>query len=154
MTKRSVIHDTFTLERRYAHPPSKVFAAWAEPEAKQRWFGSGDGVTVDRFDMDFRVGGDEITSGKTPDGATYLYEGRYLEIVVKARIIYSYLMHVEDQFLSVSNATVQIHEDPDGVRLVYTEQAAFLDGLDDAPSRAGGTEQLLDALGTELDATP
>jgi uncharacterized protein YndB with AHSA1/START domain len=36
MTDRSVIHDTFSLERIYPATPSKVFAAFASAEAKKR----------------------------------------------------------------------------------------------------------------------
>ena len=31
MTKRSTTHATFAIEREYAHPPAKVFAAYADP---------------------------------------------------------------------------------------------------------------------------
>ena len=36
--KRTVEHGSFTIEREYAHPPARVIAAWADPEAKARWF--------------------------------------------------------------------------------------------------------------------
>lgn len=38
MTNRSVLHATFTLERTYPATPARVFAAWADPAAKARWF--------------------------------------------------------------------------------------------------------------------
>ncbi len=38
MTDRCVIHSTFSLERIYPAPPARVFAAWADPVAKARWF--------------------------------------------------------------------------------------------------------------------
>lgn len=154
MTERSVDHDTFTIERDYAQPIHGVFAAWADPEPKRRWFGSSDGVTIDRFKMDFRAGGDEVIAGMTPGGAAYEFQCRYHEIVENTRIIYSYLMQVEEQILSVSNATVQFEPERSGTLLTYTEQAAFLDGLDDASSRVRGTEHLLDALGEELAHQP
>jgi len=34
MTKRSAQHGTIRLERRFKAPPNRVFAAWAEPEAR------------------------------------------------------------------------------------------------------------------------
>ena len=43
--------------------------------------------------------------------------------------------------------------DGDGTRLVYTEQAAYLDGADTPEQRQAGTEQLLDALGESLKAS-
>jgi uncharacterized protein YndB with AHSA1/START domain len=34
---RPVIHDTFTIERTYPVPASRVFAAFASKEAKDTW---------------------------------------------------------------------------------------------------------------------
>jgi uncharacterized protein YndB with AHSA1/START domain len=39
----NVTHATFTLERSYPVPPGRVYAAWAEPAAKARWFTPGPG---------------------------------------------------------------------------------------------------------------
>jgi hypothetical protein len=38
MTDRRVIHSTFSLERVYEASTGHVFAAWADPAAKARWF--------------------------------------------------------------------------------------------------------------------
>ena len=37
-TRRSVTHTTFVIDRTYAVPPARVFAAFADPELKERWF--------------------------------------------------------------------------------------------------------------------
>ena len=38
--KHSLIHDTFTLERRYPSAPAKVYRYFSEPEYRKRWFGA------------------------------------------------------------------------------------------------------------------
>jgi dihydrofolate reductase len=38
MPERFVIHDTFVIERTYPASPARVFAAWADPAVKSRWF--------------------------------------------------------------------------------------------------------------------
>src|ERR1035437_9936389 len=38
---RYVTHATFSLERSYPVPAARVFAAWADPAAKARWFAPG-----------------------------------------------------------------------------------------------------------------
>ena len=53
----NVTHATFTLERSYPVPPARVFAAWAEPAAKARWFTPGPGSG---HELDFRIGGREV----------------------------------------------------------------------------------------------
>ena len=38
MSERSTEHSTFVVERTYPASPARVFAAWADPAAKARWF--------------------------------------------------------------------------------------------------------------------
>ena len=149
MSPRSVEHATFVVERRYDASPERVFAAWADPEAKGRWFVDSEA----RLELDFRVGGRERSRGTAPDGNAYRYEALYQDIVPPERIVYTYDMHLEETRISVSLATVEFKAVADnGTRLVFTEQGAFLDGHESAAGRAGGMGSLLDALGRELSA--
>ncbi len=150
MSKRSVAHGTFTLERVYDAAPERVFNAWANPASKAKWFaGPADWVQGKR-EMDFRVGGREYLSGGPKGGEPHVFDAVYQDIVPNERIIYSYDMHLGTRRISVSLATVQLKPEGKGTRLVFTEQAAFLDGYDDAGSRERGTNGLLDQLGAAL----
>lgn len=151
MTERSVDHAEFTIERSYDAPPSRVFAAWATPEAKGRWFVGPDDWESSDHDLDFRVGGREHVSGGEKGGALHSYDALYWDIVPDERIVSTYEMYQDDVRTSVSVATIELKPDGDGTRLVYTEQGAFLDGHDTPESREQGTGGLLDALGKELD---
>jgi uncharacterized protein YndB with AHSA1/START domain len=146
MTERSVKHATFAIERTYDASPARVFAAWAQPESKARWFLEADA----EFELDFRVGGREFSRGGLPDGSVYTFEGRYQDIVPDERIVYAYDMHLDDRRISVSLATVELKPDGERTRLVFTEQGAFLDGLDTPELREQGTGSLLEALAEEL----
>ncbi len=146
MNERSVTHATFAVERTYAAPPARVFAAWADPAAKTRWFGGSDWD----HELDFRVGGREVSTG-TVDGTVFTFEGRYQDIIPDERIVYAYDMHMGEDRISVSLATVELNPEGEGTKLVFTEQGAFLDGLDDPSQRESGTGSLLDALGKELE---
>src|SRR3546814_12525552 len=68
MESRQEQHATFTLERRLDAPPAAVFAAWAEPALKRRWFGEADGWEDVEHRLDFRVGGSEYSSARQPGG--------------------------------------------------------------------------------------
>jgi uncharacterized protein YndB with AHSA1/START domain len=149
MTERSVTHATFVVERTYHASPDRVFAAWANPAAKARWFGNPDDG-VDEFELDFRVGGRELSRGTAPNGKPYTYEARYQDIVPDDRIVYAYDMHLEEARISVSLSTVQLSPEGERTRLTYTEQGAFLDGLDTPEQREQGSGALFDALGEEL----
>jgi uncharacterized protein YndB with AHSA1/START domain len=148
MTDRSVNHATFVVERTYDVSPQRVFAAWADPEAKARWFGNPE-PGVAEYELDFQVGGREFNRGTVED-QPYTYEARYQDIVPDERIVYAYDMHMGDRRISVSLGTVQLEPQGDGTRLSYTEQGAYLDGLDTPEQRQQGTGALFDALAKEL----
>ena len=151
MTDRSVNHTTFVIERRYGADPAKVFGAWADAAAKEIWMDDpdykSDGID---YELDFRVGGHERFGGVTPEGSRYRYDARYYDIVPDLRIVYCCEMFSGDDRASVSLVTVEIVPGEEGTRLTYTEQAAFLDGIDKPEGREEGTASMLDNLGTYL----
>jgi uncharacterized protein YndB with AHSA1/START domain len=153
---RSVQHGTFKIERDFPHPPERVFAAWADPKAKGKWFAgpAGQWTQIER-EMDFRIGGRERLKGKFNRGTVSDFDALYLDIVPRERIVYTYSMHVDEKKISVSLATIQFEAAKvggrAGTKLVVTEQGAFLDGYDDAGNRERGTQGLLDNLSTSLE---
>lgn len=150
MTARSVTHATLVIERTYDASPARVFAAWAEPAAKARWFSGPDDWESGPYSLDFRVGGREHSAGGPPGGPVITYDAVYQDIVPDERIIYSYEMYVDDTRISISLATVELTPAGAGTRIVVTEQGAFLDGHDDPAMREQGAGMLLDALGEAL----
>src|SRR3954447_5760920 len=56
-------HGTFTIEREYPFPIARVFAAWADPQAKTKWFAGPKEWKLKHRDQEFRVGGAEHLSG-------------------------------------------------------------------------------------------
>jgi uncharacterized protein YndB with AHSA1/START domain len=150
MTERSVTHATFTLRRLYKAAPSQVFAAWTSAQSKGRWFGAPDEGTT-TLELDFRIGGREHSQGLAPNGRMYRYDALYQDIVPDQRIIYAYDMHIDDERISVSLATIEFKPESGGTRLVLTEHGAYLDGLDKPEDREHGTNFLLDALGAVLE---
>jgi uncharacterized protein YndB with AHSA1/START domain len=152
MTNRSVVHDTFVVERTYPSSTARVFSAWADPAFKSQWFGE-PGVDDPNYELDFRVGGHERTSGN-PGGGTmhFTYDAIYQDIVDGERIVYTYEMQLNGNRVSVSVASVEFRSDGDGTRLVLTEHGAYLDGYDTSAAREHGTGELLNALGRALEA--
>lgn len=146
---RSAIHSTFTLERVYDAPVTRVYAAWADPKQKTKWFG-GPKEWNSIHTLDFRVGGRETSSGGPPGGTMHRYEATYHDIVPNERLIASYDMQLDGTPISVSLMTVEFQAIDGKTRLILTEQDVFLDGYDDAGSRERGTGELLDALARAL----
>ena len=151
MTERSALHDTFRIDRHFDAEPARVFRAFADPEAKAKWFGSPADTRHQAFD--FSEGGRETMETVFGDGTRYGYYVTYTDIVPDERIVYTYEMTMNDQRISVSVATIEVRPGADGgTDFVLTEQGVYLDGLDNAGQRRQGTEDLMDALGRSLAA--
>jgi uncharacterized protein YndB with AHSA1/START domain len=104
--------------------------------------------------MNFRVGGREVNSGGLKGGPVHVFNALYQDIVANERIVYTYDMHLDDQRISVSLATIELKPRGGGTLLVFTEQGAYLDGFDDPKVREHGTAERFDALGAELARQP
>lgn len=150
MTDRSVSHATFTIERVYDASLQRVFAAWSQPEAKRRWFVCHGDWTPGPYAFDFAIGGREHLSTRDTDGVDHIYDAIYQDIVPGERIVYAYQMHLDTRRISVSLATVEFRPEGEGTRLVFTEQAAFLDGYNRPEERELGTRAGLENLAREL----
>jgi uncharacterized protein YndB with AHSA1/START domain len=150
MTEKAAVFASFTLERRYPAAPARVFAAFADPALKARWFGGGGEFTLLERECDFRIGGGERLVGRWKSGMVSAFDAHYHDIVTDRRIVYSYAMQLDDRRISVSLASIEYFPDGAGTRLLVTEQGAFLDGYEDAGSREHGTGFLLDRMGATL----
>jgi uncharacterized protein YndB with AHSA1/START domain len=136
VSEHTVKHTTFVIERTYPARPARVFGAYADPSARETWMDDPDYKSDgSKYELDFRVGGRERFSGITPDGVAYRYEGVIYDIVPDQRIVYSYEMYSGGDLGSVSLATVEIVAEGSGTKLTYTEQGAFLDGIEKPESR-------------------
>lgn len=154
MTERNVTHGTFSLERTYDAPRSRVYAAFATLEGKAAWFEGGDGYTLVERRFDFREGGAERATGRWDSGTVSQFDATYLDIVPEERIVYAYEMRLDGVKISVSLATLELKPAGQGTRLLITESGAFLDGYDDAGSRERGTNLLMDRVGAYLASVP
>jgi uncharacterized protein YndB with AHSA1/START domain len=148
----SIQHDRFTIEREFAASPGQVYAAWAEPGAKARWFRGPEDWKVRTRELDFKIGGSERLISEFPDGRVSDYSAHYHDIVADTRIVYTYEMQVDDVRISVSLTTIEFLASGKCTRMVLTEQGVFLDGYDNASQRELGTRALLDQLAAEVQA--
>ena len=155
MPDRAVVHNTFVIERSYPKPPGRVFAAFADPAKKRRWFAEGDNHEVEEFSMDFRVGGVErlqsrFKAGTPFPGVALTSESIYQDIVPDARIVIASRMLLGDRAISASLVTMELQPAPQGTTLLCTHQAAFFEGADGPQMREGGWRRLLERLADEL----
>jgi uncharacterized protein YndB with AHSA1/START domain len=151
METQSVIHSTFVIERHYGVAPERVFAAFADPAKKRRWFVEGDHNEIEDFEMDFRVGGKErarfrFKEGTPLPGITCTNEGTYQDIVPDRRIVIAHTMALGEKRISASLVTVELLRAEKGTDLICTHQGAFFEGSDGPEMREEGWRKLLEQL--------
>lgn len=151
MTRRSTVHATFVIERHFPSAPERVFAAFADPKLKARWFTGPPDWGPEEKSFDFRVGGRETNSGGPKGGPLHSFVALYQDIVPNERIVFTYDMHLDATRISVSLTTIELAPEAGGTRLTFTEQGVFLDGHDDVAGREAGTRELLGQLAAALE---
>jgi uncharacterized protein YndB with AHSA1/START domain len=148
-----IVHASFCVERTFPVPPSRVFAAFADPDLKAKWFHGPDDWAPTVRTIEFREGGHETTAGEVRGKWSSRFEADYHVIEPDSQIVYSYVMYHDDVRLSVSVTTIELDPVDDGAatRLVFTEQGAyFTDGEAANASREEGTIGLLKQLEASL----
>lgn len=149
-------HSTFVIEHTYPFPPEHLYAAFADPEKKRRWYGDRDNLQTGVFEMDFRVGGQERTvyhlGPNTPfPGVPLTNLSSFEDIVPNQRIVMTSTMVIGDHRMSSSLLTFEFIPVNNGTELRCTHQGAFYEGSDGPQMREQGWRSLLDRFAKELE---
>jgi uncharacterized protein YndB with AHSA1/START domain len=155
MSTPSAIHNTFVIERSYPHSPELVFAAFADPAKKRRWYAERNTHEVDEFEVDFRPQGvDRLTYrlglGTPFPGVAITNEGVHCDIVPNERIIISSTMSLGGKHISVTLVTMEFVPTEQGTNLICTHQGIFFEGSGGPEMREAGWRSLLDALAARV----
>ncbi|MFA7263254.1 MAG: SRPBCC family protein [Caulobacter sp.] len=152
MTDLAVTHATFCVERVYDATPARVFHAFTDREARDRWFFKTDSWTIHAHTGgDLAVGAVESSRFSPPGAAVVITnDSTYLDIVPDRRLIFAYGMTVAGAPISASLATVEFRPEGAGTRLVFTEQGAYFEGREAVASREEGTVGMLETLADEV----
>ena len=86
-------------------------------------------------------------------GVSFRYDAMYYDIVPQRRIIYSYEMYADSVRSPSPSSPSNLSAVDGGTVLTWTEQGAYLNGVDGAEApqlRRGGTSEMLDGLAQYL----
>jgi uncharacterized protein YndB with AHSA1/START domain len=153
-TEPATVHNTSVLEHNYPQPPASVYAAFAQPARKRRWYAEGD-HEIKEFEMEFRVGGHErlhyrFKPGHPIEGQEILNQSTYQVIVPNQRIVIVTLMSLNGKAIQAAQVTFEFLPSGAGTDLICTNQGAFFDWPQGPMMIEAGWRALLDRIGQEL----
>ena len=156
MTESAVTHSTFVVERSYPQSPDRVFAAFAQPARKRRWYAEGE-HEIQEYEMEFRLGGSErlryrFKEGHPIAGSEIDNQSTYQDIVPDQRIVTAQKMSMNGKPININLLTFEFLPSGAGTQLVLTNQGTFLDWPEGPKMIEQGWRGLLDRVGKELAA--
>jgi uncharacterized protein YndB with AHSA1/START domain len=131
---------SLTIKRRLNAAPSKVYAAWTDPEKLAAWFGPAK-VKVGSLQAvtDLRVGGSYRISFNAADGEYFQVGGIYREIVPNELLVMSWAWHSTPE--RESQLTISLKPDGAGTLLTLHHEQFFNEAARDGHEK-GWTELL------------
>ncbi len=126
-TRTSVLTELISMERTYNASPARVFAAWSDAKARERWGRPNDEEIIVYDEADFRVGGEDVSRCGPKGDLRWLSRVRYMEIVQDARIVMA--EHVSEAGSPKASALITVELEPAGkaTTLKLTLQIAAFD---------------------------
>jgi len=112
---------TLRLERTFAAPREKVYAAWTTPEALTRWFGPSDDYTIVVDPFEPRPGGRYRIEMRHKGGAVHPITGVYQQLTPPSKLVFTWKWEDAPE-RGDTLVTVELFEDGTGTRLVLTHE--------------------------------
>jgi uncharacterized protein YndB with AHSA1/START domain len=154
MPDSTVVHSTFVIDRAYPQTPGRVFAAFAQPARKRRWYAEGE-HEIQEFEMEFRVDGAErfryrFKEGHPIAGSEIANESTYQDITPENRIVTTTRMSLNGKPILVAVLTLEFVPSTTGTNLVFTNQGTYIEWPDGPAMIEHGWRALFTRLEKEL----
>ena len=146
----TIAHATIVMERTYDASPARVFNAWADAEARQRWSAPADNIRIVYEEANFHEGGRDILRCIEPGNEDYVAVVNYIDIKRDQRILF--VEDIKHGKTRVSAALIGVELTPKGgaTDLLLTMQIASFDGANMEQGYQFGWNAALDNLAKEF----
>lgn len=146
-----IAHATIVMERTYRASPTRVFAAWEDKEARERWQAPDETIRIKYEESHFGRGGRDVVRCIEQGGAEFLATVHYLDIRGGERIVFTEAVAQGAANLSASLISVELYPVSEGTRQLVTMQIASFDdsGMDKGYQHGWG--MALDNLAKEFE---
>jgi uncharacterized protein YndB with AHSA1/START domain len=146
----SIAHATIVMERTYQASPARVFAAWKDQNARERWQAPDPSIRIKFEKADFREGGRDVARCIEEDGNEFLATLYYLDIRRDERIVFTEAVAQGNANVSAALISVQLFPVGEDTRQLVTMQIASFDESGMEKGYEHGWGMALDNLGKEV----
>jgi uncharacterized protein YndB with AHSA1/START domain len=148
---KPIAHATIVMERTYKASPTRVFAAWQNKEARERWQAPDETIRIQFEHMDFREGGRDVARCIEADGAEFLATVYYLDIRRDQSIVFSENVAQGNANVSAALICVELYPVGNSTRQLVTMQIASFDESGMEKGYEHGWGMALDNLAKEFE---
>ena len=145
-----IAHATIVMERTYKASPTRVFAAWKDKEARERWQAPDETISIKFEAADFREGGRDVARCIEADGAEFLATVYYLDIRRDQSIVFSENVAQGNANVSAALICVELYPVGESTRQLVTMQIASFDESGMEKGYEHGWGMALDNLAKEF----
>lgn len=146
----TIAHATIVMERTYKAAPARVFQAWQDRKARERWMAPDETIQVKYEDTDFRPGGRDVARCIEADGAESLAAVYYLDIRRDQRIVFTEAVAMNNANVSAALISVELAPADAGTHQRVTLQVASFDDSGMEKGYEHGWGMALDNLAKEF----
>ena len=146
----SIAHATLAMERLYNASPQRVFNAWADFEARQRWSAPAEGIRIEYVEADFSEGGRDVSRCIEAGNVDFIATVNYLDIRKDSRIVFAEDVVHGNKRVSAALVSVELVPQGDATRLLLTLQIASFDEAGMESGYQFGWSSALDNLAKEF----
>ena len=147
----TIAHATIVMERTYSASPARVFAAWADIDARKRWSAPTEDIRIEYEEADFREGGRDVSRCIELGNEDYIAAVTYIDIKRDNRIAFVEDIRHGPKRVSAALITMQLTPTGAATHLLLTMQIASFDGANMEQGYQFGWSAALDNLGKEFD---
>lgn len=145
-----ITHATIVIERTYKATPARVFRAWEDKEARERWQTPDPSIQIRFEESDFREGGRDVSRCIEKDVVDFVATVFYLDIRPNESIVFTESVAQGDANVSAALISVEFAPASEGTRLLVTMQIAALGGSEMEKGYQFGWNAALDNLAKEF----
>ena len=121
LTQSTEIQAFVHLNQTFAAPREKVFEAWTNPQALQKWWGP-PGSTTPVIEIDLQVGGRYRFGMQFPGEDIFFVSGVYREVQPPEKLVFTWRWEQPEMDFGESQVTLDFHERGNGTEVILRHE--------------------------------